>query len=226
MDWPARKISHCYWSSILPRPGVRCRAGPDALQAGAVQPGQQCHQVHRARPGTGDRRPAAGNATGARALMQVQVHDSGIGISQQDQQRLFEPFAQADNTAAIGPGWRRTGPGDQPQPVRNDGRQPAIEQRAGDGHAGGRYCCILQTLPLQPTARIAETQIVVATTPAEYSGGRRSLGQSLAHLPATGVSRPSFQRCGGWSEADWRGMAGATVRSGHRRLQHAGHERL
>jgi two-component system sensor histidine kinase EvgS len=29
--------------------------------------------------------------------MQLQVEDSGIGISEQDQQRLFEPFAQADN---------------------------------------------------------------------------------------------------------------------------------
>ncbi|KAF2391082.1 transporter substrate-binding domain-containing protein [Pseudomonas frederiksbergensis] len=33
--------------------------------------------------------------------MQVQVRDSGVGISEQDQQRLFEPFAQADNSGQL-----------------------------------------------------------------------------------------------------------------------------
>ncbi|MDN3220426.1 transporter substrate-binding domain-containing protein [Pseudomonas nunensis] len=33
--------------------------------------------------------------------MQVQVRDSGVGISEQDQQRLFEPFAQADNSGQM-----------------------------------------------------------------------------------------------------------------------------
>ncbi|MGL6243443.1 transporter substrate-binding domain-containing protein [Pseudomonas sp.] len=32
-----------------------------------------------------------------RMLLQLQVQDSGVGISEQDQRRLFEPFAQADN---------------------------------------------------------------------------------------------------------------------------------
>jgi two-component system sensor histidine kinase EvgS len=35
----------------------------------------------------------------AQVQMHLQVHDSGLGISEWDQQRLFEPFAQADNTA-------------------------------------------------------------------------------------------------------------------------------
>ncbi|WP_434766266.1 transporter substrate-binding domain-containing protein [Pseudomonas triticicola] len=34
-----------------------------------------------------------------RALMQLTVQDSGTGISAEDQQRLFEPFAQADNAS-------------------------------------------------------------------------------------------------------------------------------
>ncbi|SDT47930.1 transporter substrate-binding domain-containing protein [Pseudomonas prosekii] len=39
-----------------------------------------------------------------RTRLQVQVRDSGIGISEQDQQRLFEPFAQADNTGQLARG--------------------------------------------------------------------------------------------------------------------------
>lgn len=38
------------------------------------------------------------------AQMQVQVQDSGVGISAQDQQRLFQPFAQADNTCQLARG--------------------------------------------------------------------------------------------------------------------------
>ncbi|MBV4488318.1 transporter substrate-binding domain-containing protein [Pseudomonas sp. SWRI153] len=34
-----------------------------------------------------------------RALMQLTVQDSGVGISAEDQQRLFEPFAQAENSS-------------------------------------------------------------------------------------------------------------------------------
>ncbi|RON48186.1 transporter substrate-binding domain-containing protein [Pseudomonas frederiksbergensis] len=36
--------------------------------------------------------------------MHVQVRDSGVGISEQDQRRLFEPFAQADNTGQLARG--------------------------------------------------------------------------------------------------------------------------
>ncbi|MHC8352196.1 transporter substrate-binding domain-containing protein [Pseudomonas sp. RT4P38] len=39
-----------------------------------------------------------------RVQMLLHVQDSGIGISEQDQQRLFEPFAQADNCAQTGRG--------------------------------------------------------------------------------------------------------------------------
>jgi two-component system sensor histidine kinase EvgS len=39
-----------------------------------------------------------------RTQMQVQIRDSGVGISEQDQQRLFEPFAQADHTGQLARG--------------------------------------------------------------------------------------------------------------------------
>ena len=39
-----------------------------------------------------------------RTQMQVQVHDSGVGVSEQDQQRLFEPFAQIDNNGQLARG--------------------------------------------------------------------------------------------------------------------------
>ncbi|WP_445177531.1 transporter substrate-binding domain-containing protein [Pseudomonas sp. McL0111] len=36
-------------------------------------------------------------ATAGRSIIQLTIQDTGIGISAEDQQRLFEPFAQADN---------------------------------------------------------------------------------------------------------------------------------
>lgn len=45
--------------------------------------------------------------TPQRLRVHVMIHDSGIGISQEDQQRLFEPFAQVDNSGQLA----RTGAG-------------------------------------------------------------------------------------------------------------------
>ena len=46
-------------------------------------------------------------ATPQQLRVHVTIHDSGIGISEEDQQRLFEPFAQVDNSGQLA----RTGAG-------------------------------------------------------------------------------------------------------------------
>ncbi|MFY0731447.1 transporter substrate-binding domain-containing protein [Pseudomonas sp. NFX15] len=97
-----------------------------------------------------------------RVQMRVQVHDSGIGISQQDQLRLFEPFAQAAQQSARG------GAGLGLVISRNlcemMGGSLQLHSEPGVG-TQVEVLLHLETLPLQPSARIAETQIVIATTP-------------------------------------------------------------
>jgi two-component system sensor histidine kinase EvgS len=98
------------------------------------------------------------------AQMRVQVHDSGIGISEQEQQRLFEPFAQADHTMQSARGGAGLGLVISRNLCEMMGGSLQLRSESG---AGTQVEVLLQleTLPLQQSAQVAETQIVVATTP-------------------------------------------------------------
>ncbi|MEJ5060963.1 MULTISPECIES: transporter substrate-binding domain-containing protein [unclassified Pseudomonas] len=94
--------------------------------------------------------------------MQLQVQDSGIGISEQDQQRLFEPFAQADSA---GPSARRgTGLGLVISRSLCEGMGGSLQLSSKPG-VGTQVEMSLQLAKLapEPAAEIAET-LIPATT--------------------------------------------------------------
>ncbi len=66
-----------------------------------------------------------------RVTVNVCIEDSGSGISDFDQQRLFSPFVQVGNRQVSGRQGLRPGAGDQPHAVRNDGRAIATRQCPG-----------------------------------------------------------------------------------------------
>ncbi|VVN24267.1 transporter substrate-binding domain-containing protein [Pseudomonas fluorescens] len=99
-----------------------------------------------------------------RVQMRVQVDDSGIGISEQDQYRLFEPFAQADNAIQSARGGAGLGLVISRNLCEMMGGSLQLRSEPGVG-TQVEVLLQLETLPLQPSAQVAETQIVVATTP-------------------------------------------------------------
>ncbi|MNS42197.1 Virulence sensor protein BvgS precursor [compost metagenome] len=96
--------------------------------------------------------------------MRVQVHDSGIGISEQDQQRLFEPFAQADHAMQSARGGAGLGLVISRNLCEMMGGSLQLRSEPGIG-TQVEVLLQLETLPLQQSARAVETQVVVATTP-------------------------------------------------------------
>ena len=66
-----------------------------AAAANPRQPGGQCHQVHRNRRGQ-DRRPTGRPLTPRSPNSSATVIDTGVGMSPQHLERLFQPFQQAD----------------------------------------------------------------------------------------------------------------------------------
>ncbi|MBK5532936.1 transporter substrate-binding domain-containing protein [Pseudomonas sp. TH08] len=98
------------------------------------------------------------------ALMQLSVQDSGVGISAEDQQRLFEPFAQAENSTQQS----RGGAGLGLVISRN-----LCEMMGGklqlSSHPGiGTQVCIslpLETLPAEVVTRKIEPSINPTLTP-------------------------------------------------------------
>lgn len=155
--------------------------------------------------------------------MKLVVEDTGIGISRDDQSRLFEPFAQADNSGHLA----RSGAGLGLVICRSlcemmGATEP--EQRAHGGHSSAGLLEDDEPAAKRGTGR---TQVPAARCRAgsQCTGGRRPPGQSLADVSATGLSGASVHggpaRCCRVS-----GLASGALRPGDSRLQHARHEWL
>jgi two-component system sensor histidine kinase EvgS len=100
----------------------------------------------------------------ARALMQLTVQDSGVGISAEDQQRLFEPFAQAENSSQQG----RSGAGLGLVISRNLCEMMGGQLQLSSQPGIGTQVCIslaLETLPIQVSTVKSEPAIKTSQAP-------------------------------------------------------------
>lgn len=96
--------------------------------------------------------------------MLLHVQDSGIGISETDQQRLFEPFAQADNRAQPHRAGAGLGLVISRSLCQMMGGKLQLSSQPGIGtHA--QISLHLATVPLEPTREAAEEHIQVTRTP-------------------------------------------------------------
>ncbi|MFU2330014.1 transporter substrate-binding domain-containing protein [Pseudomonas sp. NFX98] len=98
------------------------------------------------------------------ALLQLQVEDSGIGISEQDQQRLFEPFAQADNAVRSARGGAGLGLVISRSLCETMGGSLQLNSQPGKG-TQVRMSLPLPALPREPMVETIETQIQTASIP-------------------------------------------------------------
>ncbi|MHB2140047.1 transporter substrate-binding domain-containing protein [Pseudomonas monsensis] len=100
----------------------------------------------------------------AHALMQLTVQDSGVGISAEDQQRLFEPFAQAPNSSQQA----RSGAGLGLVISRNLCEMMGGHLQLSSQPGIGTQVCVslpLQTLPAQASPPQQVPSIKTAPTP-------------------------------------------------------------
>ncbi|MNM10981.1 Virulence sensor protein BvgS precursor [compost metagenome] len=97
-------------------------------------------------------------------LLQLQVEDSGIGISEQDQQRLFEPFAQADNAVRSARGGAGLGLVISRSLCEMMGGSLQLNSQPGKG-TQVRMSLPLPALPREPMVETIETQIQTASIP-------------------------------------------------------------
>ncbi|WP_160107680.1 transporter substrate-binding domain-containing protein [Pseudomonas izuensis] len=90
--------------------------------------------------------------------MQLQVEDSGIGISEEDQRRLFEPFAQADNAGQTARGGTGLGLVISRSLCERMGGSLQLSSQPGAG-TQVLMSLLLQTLPGASRVEKTETQI-------------------------------------------------------------------
>ncbi|MGE8065957.1 transporter substrate-binding domain-containing protein [Pseudomonas sp. NPDC089569] len=95
--------------------------------------------------------------------MQVQVKDSGIGISEQDQQRLFEPYAQAENTGQSSRGGTGLGLVISRSLCEMMGGNLQLSSQPDVG-TQVQMSLLLSTLPCEP--RVEKTDMQIRCTPA------------------------------------------------------------
>jgi len=116
----------------------------------------------------------------ADALIEVSVKDSGIGISAEEQQRLFLPFSQADASITRKYGGTGLGLVISKTLVELMGGEISVESHAGQG---ARFAFTLR-LPKQkiPHFRPAHEQIVVAQKPGSFKLRSKEAGVKLSVL--------------------------------------------
>ncbi|CAI8947965.1 transporter substrate-binding domain-containing protein [Pseudomonas sp. IT-P260] len=104
------------------------------------------------------------NDAGVYSLIQLTIHDTGVGISTEDQQRLFEPFSQADS----GRQQARSGAGLGLVISRNLCEMMGGQLQLSSQPGIGTQVCLslpLQTLPCKATAAKTAPPIAPSATP-------------------------------------------------------------
>ncbi|MVV48787.1 transporter substrate-binding domain-containing protein [Pseudomonas sp. PB120] len=96
--------------------------------------------------------------------MLLQVQDSGIGISEEDRQRLFEPFAQAENSGQSDRGGAGLGLVISRSLCEAMGGTLQLSSQPGIG-TQVQVSLQLATLPLEQLPALAEPQIPTSTAP-------------------------------------------------------------
>lgn len=143
--------------------------------------------------------PADGPATGAGSCrLSISVADSGIGIPEDRQQEIFEPFTQADNSTTRKFGGTGLGLGISRQLVALMGGKMWLKSRIGEGSVFGFDIALRSPLPadasLDGTVTAApdplrERTIVVATAAAATG---RALADALICRGAIAVLAASY----------------------------------
>ncbi|KQN52493.1 histidine kinase [Pseudomonas sp. Leaf48] len=119
--------------------------------------------------------------------MRLQVRDSGMGISERDQHRLFEPFAQADNAAQSARGGAGLGLVISRNLCEMMGGSLQLSSQSGVG-TQVEVSLQLKTLPAQPLPNTAEVQISTARSALnvlvvdDHSANRLLMCQQLEFL--------------------------------------------